>query len=126
MTQFLLDTNVLLWYFEGSKRILPLKNLLTSVNSDVYVSVISFWEIIIKIRKGRLKIDFDDFSNFIKENAFFELPITSAYNKAYMELPKHHNDPFDHMLLAQAIACPMRFITGDKLLAEYSSLVMVV
>jgi PIN domain nuclease of toxin-antitoxin system len=43
-----------------------------------------------------------------------------------MELPTLHKDPFDHMLLAQAITYPMRFITGDSLLAEYSSLVMVV
>jgi len=43
-----------------------------------------------------------------------------------MELPKIHKDPFDHMLLAQAITCPMRFITGDEILAKYSPLVMVI
>ena len=54
------------------------------------------------------------------------LPITGDYITAYLELPHLHRDPFDHMLLAQAITCPMRLITGDSQLAAYSSLVMAI
>ena len=63
---------------------------------------------------------------FAKKHNFPELPVTGDYIKTYLDLPQLHKDPFDHMLLAQAITCPMRLITGDAQLVEYSSLVMVV
>ena len=124
--QFLLDTNIFLWYFWGSDRISPIKDLILSEDADVFVSVVSFWEISVKIRSGKLHLDLDNLRRFSKSHAFFELPVTGDYIKTYLELPYLHKDPFDHMLLAQAIACPMRLITSDSLLAEYSSLVMVV
>ncbi|MCL2277242.1 MAG: type II toxin-antitoxin system VapC family toxin [Treponema sp.] len=126
MTQYLLDTCVLIWYFEGSRRIDPVKELITSEFSEIFISAVSFWEMMLMIRCGKLNVNLDIIKLFIKNNAFIELPVTSNFSKAYMELPKHHNDLFDHMLLAQAITCPMRFITGDAILAEYSSLVIVV
>jgi PIN domain nuclease of toxin-antitoxin system len=126
MMQFLLDTNVLLWYFMGSSRIEPVKNLITSKESDVYISIASFWEITIKIKTGKLKIDLNELRSFAKNHAFFELPISGDYFNAYMELPQIHKDPFDHILLAQAKTSPMRLITGNSTLAEYSSLVIVI
>jgi PIN domain nuclease of toxin-antitoxin system len=131
MNLFLLDTNVLLWYFWGSSRIDPVRELIVSEESDVFFSTISLWEIATKIRAGKLDLDLDDLRLFTKKHAFFELPVNSDYIKTYLELPNIHGDtcpkdPFDHMLLAQAITCPMRLITGDSLLADYSSLVMVV
>ena len=126
MTKFLLDTCVLIWYFDDSQRIAPVKALITSENSDIFISTVSLWEILTKIRKETLFLNFDKLQNFLKINVFHELPITNNYLNAYKELPPIHKDPFDHMLLAQAITCPMRLITGDKILAEYSSLVMVI
>ena len=126
MINYLLDTNVFLWYFEDAKRISPIKGLITSEDSAIFISVVSFWEIIIKIRTGRLKIDYDEIRNFANKYSFIELPLTSDVSKAYLDLPKIHKDPFDLMLLAQAITCPMRLITVDALLADYSSLVVVV
>ena len=126
MMQFLLDTNIFLWYFWGSNRVNPIKELILSKDAEVFISTASFWEIMIKIRAGKLSTDLDHLRIFAKSHAFFELPITSEYTKSYLELPQLHKDPFDHMLLAQAISHPMRFITGDSLLAQYSSLVMVV
>ena len=126
MTQFLLDTNVFLWYFWGSERIDSIKQLIESHETEVYISPASFWEIAIKVRSGKLEVDLEQLRLYAKIHAFEELPITGNYMKAYLELPALHKDPFDHMLLAQAITSPMRFITGDGLLADYSSLVMVV
>jgi len=126
MNLFLLDTNVLLWYFWGSNRINSVKKIITSEEADVFISTVSLWEIAIKIRSGKLNVDLNELSLFAKEHAFPELPISNAYIKAYRELPNLHKDPFDHMLLAQAITCPMRLITGDPALAEYTSLVMVI
>jgi PIN domain nuclease of toxin-antitoxin system len=126
MMRFLLDTNVFLWYFWGTKRIDSIKQLIESEETDVFISSISFWEIAIKLRSGKLDVDLEELHSHAEEHAFIELPITSNCMKAYLELPDLHKDPFDHMLLAQAIYSPMRLITGDSLLAEYSSLVMVV
>ena len=126
MMQFLLDTNILLWYFWGADRVNSIKAIVTSEEADIFVSAVSFWEIMIKLKTGKLTVDVEQLRLFAKSNAFFELPITGDYIKTYLELPQLHKDPFDRMLLAQAITHPMRLITSDSLLAEYSSLVMVV
>ena len=124
--QFLLDTNIVLWLAEDKPRIDQIKPLLLTTGSDVFVSVVSWWEIAIKMRTGKLAVDLEQIRSYAEEHAFVELPVTSAYMKAYLELPALHKDPFDHMLLAQAISTPMHLITGDSFLADYSSLVMVV
>ena len=126
MIQFLLDTNALLWYFWGSDRIESARNLIESEEADIFISTVSLWEIAIKVRTGKLIIDINELRFFAKEHAFLELPLTGDCIKAYLELPDLHKDPFDHMLLAQAATYPMRLITGDSQLADYSSLVMVI
>jgi len=126
MTQLLLDTNVLLWLSQDNPRISDIKPLLLAEEIRVFVSPVSWWEIAIKIRIGKLKVDLEKLLSMTKKYGYLELPMTSMYLKAYLELPLLHKDPFDHMILAQAITCPMRLITGDAILAEYSSLVMTV
>jgi len=126
MTRFLLDTNALIWLFEGSPRIKPVLPLFFMKNSKVYINAVSWWEITIKERKESFSFTGLELESFVNMYDFHELPVTREQFRAYKELPKIHNDPFDHMLLAQAITCPMRLITGDKILAEYSSLVMVI
>ena len=126
MIHILFDTNVLLWYFWGSNRVYPIKNLIISQKADVFYSSVSLWEIAIKVRNAKLKVDVNELHAFARKHAFRELSMSSRYIKAYLELPNLHKDPFDHMLLAQAISSPMRLITGDSRLADYSSLVMVV
>ena len=126
MIHLLLDTNIVIWLSEDNPRIAQIKSLLLSTESKVYISTVSWWEIAIKMRTGKLAIDLEHIRHQAEIHAFDELPITSKYISAYLELPGLHKDPFDHMLLAQAISAPMRLITGDALLAEYSSLVMVI
>ena len=126
MINLLLDTNVFLWYFWGSRRVNSIRSLIGSGEVNVYISTSTFWEIAIKVRAGKLAVDLEQLRSYAEIHAFNELPVTSTYMKAYLELPSLHKDPFDHMLLAQTISSPMRFITGDSLLAEYSSLVMVI
>ena len=122
----MLDTNIFLWYFWGSSRIDNIKDLIESEDTTVYISSVSWWEIAIKVRTGKINLDFEQLSSAAEKYSFIELPITGKHIKNYFNLPSLHKDPFDHMLLAQAISTPMRFITGDSLLAEYSSLVMVI
>ena len=126
MTNLLLDTNAFLWYFWGSGRINSIKHLIESKDANVFISAVTWWEIAIKVRSGKLAVDLEQLRMYAKIHAFDELPITGNYMKAYLELPALHKDPFDHILLAQAISSPMHLITGDAFLAEYSSLVMVI
>ena len=126
MIDLLLDTNVFLWYLWGSGRTDSIRHLIESREIDVFISAVSWWEIAIKIRTGKLAVDLEQLRYYADVHSFNELPITSIYTKAYLELPVFHKDPFDHILLAQAITSPMRLITGDSFLAEYSSLVMVI
>ena len=126
MIQLLLDTNVVIWLSEDNPRIEQIKPLLLSKESRVFISSVSWWEIAIKLKSGKLTIDLDELRFYAETHSFEELPINSQYMKAYVELPLLHKDPFDHMLIAQTISSPMRLITGDSLLTNYSSLVMVI
>jgi len=126
MTNLLLDTSVFLWYFWGSGRIDSVKHLIESSENGVFISAASWWEIAVKVRAGKLLVDLEQLRHLAKLYAFEDLPVTSEHAKACMDLPRLHKDPFDHMLLAQAITSPMRLITADAFLAEYSSLVMVI
>jgi PIN domain nuclease of toxin-antitoxin system len=101
-------------------------NLIQDTHSRVYISAVSWWELAIKIRIGKLQLDLKQLRSLAEEYDFWELPLNGNAADTLAELPKLHNDPFDHMLLAQAISEPMRLITGDALLAGYSSLVMVI
>ncbi|MDR2541885.1 MAG: type II toxin-antitoxin system VapC family toxin [Treponema sp.] len=126
MTQFLLDTNIVIWLSEDNPRISKIKPLLFSEETQLFISAVSWWEIAIKLRSGKLPIEYSILRSLAKNYNYIDLPITADYTKTYLELPQLHKDPFDHMLLAQAITCPMRLVTSDAILGEYSSLVMVV
>jgi PIN domain nuclease of toxin-antitoxin system len=126
MNRFLLDTNILLWYFWGSDRIDSIKELIESEIASVFFSPASLWELAIKVKSGKLNINIKELYAFALKYDFIELPLTCDCLKAYIDLPNIHKDPFDHILLAQALTFPMRLITSDSLLADYSSLVMVI
>jgi len=126
MNRFLMDTNILLWYFWGSERINSIKELIGSEATDIFFSPVSLWEIAIKIKRGKFNLDIKELYAYAQKHDFVELPLTGDCLKAYLELPNIHKDPFDHILLAQALTFPMRLITSDSLLAGYSSLVMVI
>ena len=126
MSRFLMDTNVLLWYFWGSDRIDSIKELVASETTEMFYSPVSLLEIAIKAKNGKLKLDVGELHAYAQKHDFEELPLTADCVKAYSELPNIHKDPFDHMLLSQALTFPVHFITGDSLLADYSSLVMVI
>jgi PIN domain nuclease of toxin-antitoxin system len=126
MIRLLFDTNTLLWFFWGSKRLEPVLDLIRLPSTQVFISAVSWWEMAIKVRTGKLQVDVAKLRALAEEHGFRELPLYGRATETLISLPKLHKDPFDHMLLAQAITEPMRFITGDGLLADYSSLVMVI
>ena len=124
--RMLLDTNALLWMLAGSPRIEPVRELIESDDTEVFVSAVSWWEIAIKTRIGKLDADLPELRTAARDSGLVELPLTGVHAEVFLDLPKLHNDPFDHMLVAQAVSEPMRFITGDSLLADYSPLVTVI
>ena len=126
MNNWLLDTNALIWLFEGAIRMDSVKKFFLLPDTRVYISIVSWWEIAIKIRIGKLPINYEQLKAYVNEYDFHELPITGNHINTYLKLPNLHKDPFDHMLLAQAIGCPMRLISGDPVMAEYTSLVVLI
>jgi PIN domain nuclease of toxin-antitoxin system len=126
MIHLLLDTNVVLWLAQDNPRTDSIKPMLLVEENRAFISVVSWWEIAIKIKNGKLKTNIKELYIFAQKYNFTELPLTGDCLKAYLDLPNIHKDPFDHILLAQALTFPMRLITSDSLLADYSSLVMVI
>lgn len=120
----LLDTHVLLWTLIGSPRIERVRDLILSDETDVFVSAASLWEVAIKSAMGKLKADVAELRAASRASGFGELPVTGLHAEALTQLPRHHSDPFGRLLVAQAIAEPMRLLTADMRLAGYGELIM--
>jgi PIN domain nuclease of toxin-antitoxin system len=124
--RLLLDTHIFLWVVEDSPLLgVEARRLLDSA-SAVYVSSASIWEIAIKARLGKIDADPDSVAAAIEDSGFLELPVLARHAVEVAGLPFHHGDPFDRLLVAQAMTEPMRLATGDGILKLYSDLVVVV
>ena len=122
--RILLDTNALLWALTNGPRIAPVREMLLDDGNDVFVSTVSWWEIAIKTRLGKLNANLPTLRATAQESGFPELPLLGSHAEMLATMPRYHNDPFDHMLVAQAMAEPMRLITGDNALSQYTPLVL--
>jgi PIN domain nuclease of toxin-antitoxin system len=96
-----------------------------SAETVVHASVASWWEIAIKTTLGKLDADVAVLHKASEESGFVELPVLGAHIETLARLPVLHRDPFDRLLLSQAISEPMTFLTSDAKLAPYSSLVQL-
>ena len=124
--RLLIDTQIFIWAVLDSPK-LDLKAREIMLGADeVIVSAASIWEIAIKTKIGKLEGDPAEFVEAIPASGFRELKISAAHAAKVYELPLHHRDPFDRLLIAQAIVEPMRFLTADSVLEQYSELVMTV
>ena len=103
--KYLLDTNVLLWYIDGDKRLpAKIKHIITSTENELFVSVASIWEIAIKSSIGQLELrpDINTFLNtYVQNENYTILPIEADHAKHVATLPFHHRDPFDRLIYAQ-------------------------
>ncbi len=116
---YLVDTNVLIWLSSDLKRIPPqVLKALDNPDSDLFISTVSFWELAIKqtLRKIDATIDFP---RMAEVHRFHELPVVSRYMPTLRTLPLLHSDPFDRMIVAQAIADQMTLVTSDGRLGDY-------
>jgi PIN domain nuclease of toxin-antitoxin system len=122
----LLDTHVFLWAVSASPRLKIEARRLIEAAEVVYVSAASIWEIAIKRRLGRISVDPEELVAAITESGFTELPVVAAHAARVAGLDLIHNDPFDRLLVAQALVEPVRLLTADAPLRQYSELVAVV
>lgn len=121
----LLDTHLLLWAL-GSPLKLSADTRKLVDTSEVYVSAASIWEISIKAALGKIKADAAEILATIQPAGLSLLPVTGEHAARVARLPAHHKDPFDRLLVAQAVTEPMILLTNDKALQRYGDLVQVV
>jgi PIN domain nuclease of toxin-antitoxin system len=119
----LLDTHVFLWAADDDPRLSAAAWSMIEEAHAVYVSSASIWEATIKFQLGKLKVAPDRLIEAVTESGFEELSITFRHTAAVTRLPPIHRDPFDRLLLAQAISEPLHFLTADDKLTQYSELV---
>jgi PIN domain nuclease of toxin-antitoxin system len=128
----LLDTHIAIWAAEDNAR-LPsaARNLLEDPDARFFVSLVSIWEIAIKhsLRKqgpGAMPMSAEAAIAAFEDSGFTLLPIRKQHIIAVESLPRHHGDPFDRLLVATALAEPLRLLTPDVRLAAFGPLVTVV
>ena len=124
--RLLLDTHIFLWAVAGSRLLKPAARRAIQAADQVYVSAASIWEVAIKARLGKIKADPDALVAAIEASGFLELPVRAAHAAVVAGLAPHHNDPFDRLLVAQAMVEPLRLLTADAVLARYTDIVTVV
>jgi PIN domain nuclease of toxin-antitoxin system len=120
--KILLDTHILIWWLAQDPKLAPLE-LETIANPDnlIFVSAASAWEISVKKMIGKLDAP-NDLAAALSVNNFLDLPITIEHTQYLYQLPAHHNDPFDRIMIAQALAEELRFMTRDKQIRRYAGL----
>jgi PIN domain nuclease of toxin-antitoxin system len=124
--RLLLDTHIFYWSFYERDRLSERALDLIEGAEAIFISSASIWEIAIKVRLGKIKADPPELIEHIEESGFQELPVWSRHAIIVAGLPMHHTDPFDRLLVAQAISEPLRLVTADTQLKQYSELVIQV
>jgi len=121
MAKYLLDTHIFLWWLSDAN-ILDQKvfNIISDTTNQIYISSASIWEIAIKESLGKLEINVN-LDNIIEDCGFLELKISAICANATKKLEPIHRDPFDRMLIAQAIKNSMTLITVDKYIIQYKN-----
>ena len=118
----LLDTHTFIWYIEGNAKLTQKAKDVIEISGDkIYLSIISLWEIAIKTGKKQLTLqnEFDDLLDVLNSLEIEILTITFADTQIYKNLPLHHGDPFDRMIISQAINNSLTIIGCDQSFNDY-------
>jgi PIN domain nuclease of toxin-antitoxin system len=122
--RFLLDTHVLLWALANPKRLPePVFDLIETTGNEILFSAASIWEIAIKAQLLHVEFGVDAMTiiDAARATGFTELAVSTQHAAGVSNLPLHHKDPFDRMLISQAIMEPARLLTADRTLSAYSN-----
>jgi PIN domain nuclease of toxin-antitoxin system len=120
----LLDTHVLLWWLADDDRLPDGAREAINTAPEVRLSAASVWEIAIKRALSRLDVP-DDYLEAVDAGEIGLLPITGRHAEIAGALPRHHDDPFDRMLVAQAGADELTLVTADRRLTDYGVAVLL-
>jgi PIN domain nuclease of toxin-antitoxin system len=126
---FILDTHLLIWCaMDDAKLSRPAARLIRDERHQLSFSSVSLWEIAIKSALGRadFKIDVTSFRAGLLANDYHELKLEGRHVAAFAQLPALHKDPFDRMLVAQAVAEASTLLTADATLGQYGKVVRLV
>ena len=118
----LLDTHTFIWYIEGNAKLTQKAREVIEISGDkIYLSIISLWEIAIKIGKKQLTLqnEFDVLLDVLNLLEIEILTITFADTQIYKNLPLHHGDPFDRMIISQAINNSLTIVGCDQSFNDY-------
>ena len=119
MKRLLIDTHVFIWWLTDDLALGPLtRNVISRGSNVVYVSAVTPWEISIKRSLGKLQFE-ADIDEAMERNHFFPLSITHAHAEQAGDLPRHHGDPFDRMLIAQSQMEGLILVSADALFSPY-------
>lgn len=126
--RLLLDTHIALWAVLDSPR-LPARAraLILTPENSLFVSAASVWEVTIKHRVSAKKMPLSGRKalTLFQRSCYYLLAVSAEHAAAVDDLPTHHADPFDRLLVAQALQEPLRLVTADETLARYSDTVIV-
>ena len=124
--KLLLDTHIVLWLLRDARELKAGARSMIGHAEAVFVSAASWWEVAIKVAAGKLPVEPERLQAQALAAGLEPLPVTWTHALAVHGLPPLHRDPFDRMLVAQAISEPLHLLTHDAALAAYSDLVTVV
>lgn len=125
---YLLDTHTFLWFINGDTQLSKkAREAITNPDAIKYISIASFWEIAIKVNLGKLSLDmhYIDLRQQVTDNGFEILPITFSHTAELISLDLHHRDPFDRIIIAQALSEHLILISKDGNFEKYSQLKML-
>jgi PIN domain nuclease of toxin-antitoxin system len=114
----LLDTHVVLWWQRDDRRLNRAARQAIAEADVVWVSAVTGWEVAIKTTLGRLRMS-EPFPALLAADDFTELPLNLAHTTRLQQLPPHHADPFDRMLVAQALVERATLVSHDRALEPY-------
>jgi PIN domain nuclease of toxin-antitoxin system len=113
--RLLLDTHALIWWLAGDEALsLPAREAITDEDNSVFVSAASIWEITTKARLGKLSAIAADLETAAADQGFIGLPISLRHGHLAGALPGPHRDPFDRMLIAQAILDNLVLVSNER------------
>ncbi len=121
--KYLIDSHIALWYLEGNLRLKqPYKHIIDQEENEILISSVSIWEIAIKFSIGKLNLNgsFDDFLQLLEENNIKTLNYTTQDVSLMSKLPFHHQDPFDRLIIAQAIQQSLPILSDDDKFKLYA------
>jgi PIN domain nuclease of toxin-antitoxin system len=124
--RLLLDTHIYLWSVMDDRKLTKAARTLILEADEVFVSGASIWEASIGVGLGKLEADVDLLVSEIAASGFLELPVRAVHAALVRNLPDIHRDPFDRLLVAQAMSEPLRLVTSDGHLSKYTELVIAV